>query len=461
MYYNSTSGGNSSSSQQQSWESTQRQSSNSRAKSRRQHGNRHDRGRDLNSTGTEINGNRKQSVGFATLKSHDHEEKHSDDNSMEMPRIKTPQIRSTGTLSPAKEPSRKSSNRHSSGTRGSRRGSRGEGDDHLSNSNSAPQLPQIAGASSAGKGRPHSSASSLLQIVTEEHSTACVSSIKGLKPGNPNWTNQDNFLVMERFDNRDVNIYCVLDGHGESGHLVSRKCRESLPQHLRTSALDMKRAFSLMQSDLNASDIDVRCSGATCVVVTMSGNRLEVSNCGDSRAVLGRRTGNGSYVPIQLTNDHKPDKPEERKRILSCGGHLGCRQVMVNQGPRGPVTVPVGPTRVWYQYRGDTLGLAMSRSLGDSVVHRSGVSAEPEIIDHIIEPDCDDFVIIATDGIWDVVDNAQAVQMIQTFAAKSSNWSAMDAASWLSKFARSRWEKLSPMVDDITCIIVKLGRALK
>ena len=31
------------------------------------------------------------------------------------------------------------------------------------------------------------------------------------------------------------------------------------------------------------------------------------------------------------------------------GGHLGCRQAMVNQGGRGLVQVPVGPTRVWYQ----------------------------------------------------------------------------------------------------------------
>ena len=211
-----------------------------------------------------------------------------------------------------------------------------------------------------------------------------------------------------------------------------------------------------MQNDLNSCDIDVRCSGATCVMVTLSGRLLAVSNCGDSRAVLGRRMPNGTYGAIPLSNDHKPDKPEERKRILSCGGHLGCRQVMVSQGGRGPVSVPVGPTRVWYQYRGDTLGLAMSRSLGDAVVHRSGVSAEPEIIEHTVD-EFDEFLIIATDGVWDVVDNAQAVQMIQNFSSKGSGWSAMEASMWLSKFARSRWEKLSPMVDDITCVIVKLS----
>lgn len=462
---------------QQNWESNQLQNTaNNRAKSRRQQNARADRVREINING-EFNGNgtRKAQLGFGALKTHDYDEKNNDDGS-EMPRIKTPQIRniaSTGTLSSPKEAakelysSKKAVNRHASGTRGSRRGSRGpepEPDGVLAQSSSAPQLPQIAGVPTASR-RPQSSVStSQLQITTDEHQTASVTSIKGLKPGNPNWTNQDNFLVVERFDNRDVNIYCVLDGHGESGHLVSRKCRENFPQHLRSASLDMRRAFSLMQSDLNASDVDVRCSGATCVMVTFSGNRLEVSNCGDSRAVLGRRSGSGngsSYLPIQLTNDHKPDKPEERKRILSCGGHLGCRQVMVNQGTKGAVSMPVGPTRVWYQYRGDTLGLAMSRSLGDSVVHRSGVSAEPETIEHLVDKDVDEFLLIATDGIWDVVDNAQAVQMVASFASKSANWSPTEASAWLCKFARSRWEKLSPMVDDITCIVVKLGKAVK
>jgi hypothetical protein len=137
----------------------------------------------------------------------------------------------------------------------------------------------------------------------------------------------------------------------------------------------MKRAFNIMQNDLNSCEFDVRCSGATCVLASLCGGRLSVSNCGDSRAVLGRRNPNGTVTAHALTQDHKPDKPEERKRILACGGHLGCRQVLVNQAGRGPISMPVGPCRVWYQSRGETLGLAMSRSLGDTIVHRSGVSA--------------------------------------------------------------------------------------
>ena len=54
----------------------------------------------------------------------------------------------------------------------------------------------------------------------------------------------------------------------------------------------------------------------------------------------------------------------------------------------------------------------MSRSLGDAVAHKCGVSAEPEILEHTIE-DVDDFILIATDGVWDVLDNNQAIQIVQ------------------------------------------------
>ena len=82
---------------------------------------------------------------------------------------------------------------------------------------------------------------------------------------------------------------------------------------------------------------------------------------------------------------------------------------------------------MWYQNKGETLGLAMSRSLGDAIVHRSGVSAEPETLEHIDE--YDEFMIIATDGVWDVIDNNQAVQMVQNFSSKSQKWSALDASN--------------------------------
>ena len=298
-----------------------------------------------------------------------------------------------------------------------------------------------------------------LSITTEHLSTAGVTSIRGLKPNNPNWVNQDNFFVAENVldnDSAPVHIYCVLDGHGGVGHLVSKRCREVFLQFIKAANLDMRRAFNMMQNDLLSAEFDTKCSGATCTLVMYINGKLACSNCGDSRAVLGRKASNGTFIAIPLSNDHKPDKQEERKRILNCGGHVGCRQVLVSQGPRGPVTMPVGPCRVWYQHKGDTLGLAMSRSLGDTIVHKCGVSAEPETLDHVLEVQ-DEFIIIATDGVWDVIDNNQAIQIVQNYAAKcqSPNWSPLEASNWICKVARGRWEKLSPMVDDISCIVIK------
>merc|ERR1711998_408310 len=81
----------------------------------------------------------------------------------------------------------------------------------------------------------------------------------------------------------------------------------------------------------------------------------------------------------------------------------------------------------------------MSRSLGDTIVHRSGASAEPETLEHIVD-EYDEFMIIATDGVWDVIDNNQAVQMVQNYSSKSPKWSPLDASNTICKFARSRWE---------------------
>jgi serine/threonine protein phosphatase PrpC len=120
---------------------------------------------------------------------------------------------------------------------------------------------------------------------------------------------------------------------------------------------------------------------------------------------------------------------------------------------------------------GDTLGLAMSRSIGDCVVHQSGVSAEPELVVYKLNNGVvdghgnvltDEFVVLATDGIWDVLDNNTVVQLVvQNFINPSNgrgNWNCSDAAAFLCKTARAKWEKLSPMIDDITCIVVKLSQ---
>ena len=89
-----------------------------------------------------------------------------------------------------------------------------------------------------------------------------------------------------------------------------------------------------------------------------------------------------------------------------------------------------------------------------------GVSAEPEVTEHTLDIN-DLFVIIATDGIWDVIDSAQAIHIVAGHLARATShegpnaaWDTCDAATVLATTARRRWESLSPMVDDITAVVV-------
>jgi serine/threonine protein phosphatase PrpC len=88
-----------------------------------------------------------------------------------------------------------------------------------------------------------------------------------------------------------------------------------------------------------------------------------------------------------------------------------------------------------------------------------GVSAEPEMTECDVS-DQDEFIIMCTDGVWDVIDNNQAVELVQSYIQKDgkggSNWDAEEAASLIARSARRRWTQLSSMIDDITCLVIKL-----
>jgi hypothetical protein len=56
---------------------------------------------------------------------------------------------------------------------------------------------------------------------------------------------------------------------------------------------------------------------------------------------------------------------------------------------------------------------------GDTIVHTMGVSADPEMSEHMCDGN-DLFLIIATDGIWDVIESAQAVQLVAQHLARAT-----------------------------------------
>ena len=71
-----------------------------------------------------------------------------------------------------------------------------------------------------------------------------------------------------------------------------------------------------------------------------------------------------------MTNDHKPELASEKQRVMAWGG-----KVLQAQDYRGRFS---GPQRVWVK-NVNSPGLAMSRSIGDTVAHSVGCSCEPDI----------------------------------------------------------------------------------
>lgn len=82
-----------------------------------------------------------------------------------------------------------------------------------------------------------------------------------------------------------------------------------------------KTASLHVDGDLKQTNMKFMTSGTTCVAIYTNGPSYWVSNIGDSRAVLGKLVDN-KIVAVDLSTDQKPDCPEERSRILRCGGFV-------------------------------------------------------------------------------------------------------------------------------------------
>lgn len=117
-------------------------------------------------------------------------------------------------------------------------------------------------------------------------------------------------------------------------------------------------------------------------------------NVGDSRAIMCNVEG-GEISAMELSTDHKPFHPIEKERIEKAGG-----EIMPKEGTSGPL-------RVWKRDE-ECPGLAVTRTLGDLLGHSIGVSSEPDIEYWKVMTD-DYFIVLASDGVWDVMNSAEVV----------------------------------------------------
>ncbi|KAH9600686.1 PPM-type phosphatase domain [Trypanosoma melophagium] len=197
-------------------------------------------------------------------------------------------------------------------------------------------------------------------------------------------------------------LFCVFDGH--SGKECATKCREWFPKIARahitkraddTTVVDFDSMYMQIDKLLEAQLGDD--SGCTAVTVHITPDFITCASVGDSRAVLCR-----SGAAFALAHDHKPENADERARIEAAGG-------------------AVSENRVNGQ-------LAMSRAMGDFSYKQQKerdareqlVIAVPDVIQTPREAG-DAFVVLACDGIFDVLTNEELVEIVLMKKSEGKN----------------------------------------
>ena len=252
-------------------------------------------------------------------------------------------------------------------------------------------------------------------------------------------TNQDSYIVKEEESgpNNKEYTFGVFDGHGLQGHLVSEGIKNYLMNCSNDNYTSKKKIVamfnSLSKSIETSKDFDVFCSGSTAVIVHVTKEKIICANCGDSRAIVISGVNNGV---VKISRDHKPELTDEKKRIIAAGGRVDRIYGM-------------GPYRVWFK-DGDYPGLAMSRSIGDALAHKVGVSNIPEIMEFNINNVKPIAVVAASDGVWEFMTNEQVKNIINKY---KFNQDAYSCSKEIVERARQIWKGTSFAIDDITCVI--------
>jgi len=273
--------------------------------------------------------------------------------------------------------------------------------------------------------------------------------------------NQDNYIIEKNVNGiQGFNLFAVLDGHGENGHIVSQLASKYLVKKFTEITYKIKDIESLYnyfkQSDFqNIIDIflkidneiieqkkfDISLSGSTCVLVIQLGDHLICSNIGDSRAILIYEENNENKI-FELSYDSKPDVPEEKKRIYLMGGTVD--KVTDENGEK------TGPYRVYIKNM-DQPGLAMSRSFGDKKAKSCGVIPYPDINEYNLNNNYCKYMVICSDGVWEFLSNEEVMEIGNKYYNQNN---MNDFCKELLKKSTEIWENEENYMDDITIVVV-------
>jgi serine/threonine protein phosphatase PrpC len=197
-------------------------------------------------------------------------------------------------------------------------------------------------------------------------------------------TMEDRLVICGSLRSRDDEDYfAVFDGH--NGVASAKYCAGKMHIKLMELLDSEEDPISLFKATFHLTNTELEKhttqGGTTAVVAYFKGNDMYIANVGDSRAVLCR-----NRQAQRITTDHKPDLQLERERIERNGG--------------------------WVKNGGITGTLTVSRALGD-FSYKPFITCEPDVFGpYCFTDDSHQFLILACDGLWDVVSDEEAVEIV-------------------------------------------------
>jgi len=274
---------------------------------------------------------------------------------------------------------------------------------------------------------------------------------EGCYPDKKAHVNQDTFILETGFaGEREHVLIGVFDGHGAAGEHAAQIAAATFPRELERHRRDPQleshgdrsapvpldaratayaRAF--VDTDLivqkNLGDA-CKSSGTTAVVAHVVQDMLHMGNVGDSRAILGTARegvdGNaGAWDIVEVTHDQTCFRRDERERMrkeakepvlfATLGMILGETPLSEDFGDES-IEAADDPPRV-FRNGASYPGCAFTRSLGDTVGKRLGVSSDPELLTYQLDKNsrC---LVMASDGVFEFMTNEEVM------AAAKRHW---------------------------------------
>ncbi|KAG0462740.1 hypothetical protein HPP92_021216 [Vanilla planifolia] len=246
-------------------------------------------------------------------------------------------------------------------------------------------------------------------------------------------TMEDTHFLLPKISNeKDIHVFGIFDGH--RGAAAAEYSARALPGFLQRAGESCSPADALTEAfiktdiafreELASNCISKRIvqknyhPGCAALIALIVRNMLFVANAGDCRAILCR-----AGRPYPMSKEHLASCHVERIRVMDAG-----MEVKWNVD-----TWRVGPA-----------ALQVTRSIGDGDL-KPAVTAEPEIIETTLSAD-DEFLVMASDGLWDAVSNKEVISII--------NNTVKEPAMCSKRLASEAIERGSK--DNITVIVVFL-----